>query len=104
MKTIKENKVLFFAIFLFLILTTPFVNTIPYLDGNIDFVQTVDFYNGGINQYFSNWNTVHPPLKLVLVFPFYVLFGISQFIYSSMGISIGVLGIISIYFFTKEKN
>lgn len=101
MKTIKENKVLFFAIFLFLILTTPFVNTIPFLDGNIDFIKTTDFYGGGLEQYFANWNTVHPPFKLFLIYPFYFLFGISVISYSTIGIIIGILGIITFFLLTS---
>ena len=102
MTKIKENLILFFAIVLFLCLTIPFITTLPYMDGNIDFIQTVDFYKGGINQYFSNWNTVHPPLKLLLIFPFFSLLGVSPLSYSLIGILIGILGIVSIYFLTKK--
>ena len=74
MNKLKENIFPAIAIFLFLILTLPFINTLPYMDGNIDFIQTLDFYTGGLNQYFFNWGTIHPPLKLVLITPFYFLF------------------------------
>lgn len=102
MNKLKENLSLIFALILFLLLTLPFITTLPYMDGNIDFVQTLDFYTGGINQYFSNWNTVHPPLKLFLISPFYLLFGVSAASYSVIGIIIGILGVISIYYLTKN--
>lgn len=99
---INKNIFLFVGIVLFLILTIPFLNILPYLDGNIDFIQTTEFYSGGINKYFTNWNSVHPPLKLVLIFPFYLLLGISPISYSLAGILIGILGIISIFLLTKN--
>ncbi len=102
MDKIKNHIFLIIAVALFLSLTIPFINTLPYMDGNIDFVQTLDFNQGGLNQYFSNWNTVHPPLKLLLTAPFYFIFGISPISYSVLGIIFGLIGIISIYFLTKD--
>ena len=102
MTKLKENLILILAIFLFILLTVPFIATLPYMDGNIDFVQTNDFYSGGINQYFSNWNTVHPPVKLLIALPFYFLFGISSVSYSFPGILIGIAGIVGIYLLTKD--
>ena len=99
---IKEHIFVLTSIILFLILTIPFVNVLPYMDGNIDFVQTLDFYQGGLSQYFSNWNTVHPPLKLLLTTPFYLIFGISPLSYSVLGIIFGIIRIISIYLLTKD--
>lgn len=98
----KENIFLIVAILLFISLTLPFINTLPYMDGDIDFIQTLDFYSGGINQYFNNWNTVHPPLKLIATFPFYYFMGISPLSYSILGIVFGILGIISIYLLSKD--
>lgn len=102
MKKAKEHIFLILACASFLLLTIPYVNILPYMDGNIDFVQTIDFNQGGLSQYFSNWNTVHPPLKLLLTTPFYFIFGISPISYSILGIISGILGIISIYFLTKD--
>jgi len=42
-------------ILLFSFLFLPHITDIPYLDGNIDFVQCFDFYFGGFNEYFENW-------------------------------------------------
>lgn len=102
MNTLKKNIFLIISIFLFLCLTLPFLNILPYMDGNIDFIQTLDFYNGGISQYFLNWNTVHPPFKLFITLPLYLIFGVSAITYSIPGIVIGILGIISIYLLTKD--
>lgn len=102
MKKTKEHIILIIACISFILLTIPFVNILPYMDGNIDFVQTLDFNQGGLSQYFSNWNTVHPPLKLLLTTPFYFIFGISPISYSALGIIFGLIGIISIYFLTKD--
>ncbi len=99
---IREHVFVLISIVFFLILTIPFINTLPYMDGNIDFVQTLDFYQGGMSQYFSNWNTVHPPLKLLLTTPLYLIFGVSPISYSALGIIFGIIGITSIYFLTKE--
>lgn len=87
---------------IFLILTLPFLTVLPYLDGNIDFIQTADFLQGGLNQYFSNWNSVHPPLKLLLDFFFYKSLGVSSLTYSLPGILLGVIGIFGIFFLSKE--
>lgn len=102
MHIIKNNFYCALAIFIFLGLTLPFINTIPYLDGNIEFVQAFNFFHGGLNEYFKNWNTVHPPFKLFLAFPFYSYLGVKQLSYSLPGIILGVLGIISIYRLTKR--
>ena len=102
MKIIKKDTFLIISIILFLSLTLKFITTLPYMDGNIDFIQTLDFYKGGLSQYFSNWNTVHPPLKLILTMPLYLFFGISPISYSALGIIFGIIGIVSIYFLTKD--
>jgi 4-amino-4-deoxy-L-arabinose transferase-like glycosyltransferase len=97
----KRNSFLAIPVIIFLLLTLPFLNVLPYMDGNIDFVQTINFQNGGITEYFSSWNTVHPPLKLLISYFFYSLLGISAISYSLPGILIGVVGIAAIYFLTK---
>ncbi len=102
MKKIKNHFFLLLALALFLGLTLKFINILPYMDGNIDFVQTLDFNEGGLGQYFSNWNTVHPPLKLILTKPIYQIFGTSPASYSILGIIFGVIGITSIYFLTRD--
>lgn len=98
----KFNFKLLIPLSMFLILTIPFLNVLPYMDGNIDFVQVFDFYKGGFNQYFNNWNTVHPPFKLLLIYPVFSIFGPSQYIYNIIGIIFGVIGIASIYLLTKK--
>lgn len=86
-----------FSIFLFSILFLPFINSIPYLDGNIDLVRSYDFYAGGFTQYFQNWGSVHPPLKLFATNLLFHTLGIYPFSYNLIGYILGLVGIIAIY-------
>ncbi len=80
----------------------PFLGSLPYLDGNIDFVKTYDFYSGGFNKLFSNWGSVHPPLKEILSLVFFKLFGLNSFSYTLIGFLLGQVGIY--YFYLLIKN
>ncbi len=91
------NKLLFFSLSFFSVLFLPFRGALPYLDGNIDFVQVNDFYAGGLSQYFQNWNTVHPPLKLILTTVFFQLTGLNPSSYILVGFLFGFLGIIALF-------
>lgn len=83
-------------------LSLPFVNSIPYLDGNIDFVKTYDFYEGGINQLFANWNSIHPPFKELLSSLSFSLFGISPFSYNVIGPLAGAVCLGFYFAFSKK--
>ena len=69
----KINKTLTVSLIIFSLLTIPFINSIPYLDGNIDFVKSHDFFVGGFGQLLNNWLSVHPPVKEIITFIFFVL-------------------------------
>lgn len=89
--------VILLPIIIFSILFLPFITSIPYLDGNIDFVKSYDFYEGGIQQYFHNWGSVHPPFKLLLPVFLFRLFGVNIILFNIIGFVFGVLGIIFMY-------
>lgn len=82
---------------LFLIFLLPHIGSIPYLDGNIDFVQAYDFYSGGFTKLAQNWGSLHPPLKVFIVSLFFRLFGIHPWVYTLVGIIIGLVGIGAMY-------
>lgn len=96
------DRFLLFALLLFSALILPFIASIPYLDGNIDFVQVNDFYTGGFSQYFENWRSVHPPFKLILVSVFLKLGELNSFSYTLVGLIFGIFGIITIFFLSRE--
>lgn len=90
------------SLILFSLLFIPFIKTLPYMDGNIDFVQSYDFYTGGLSRYFLNWGSVHPPFKLWLTNIFYTAFGIHPASYNLLGLLFGIIGIVSIYGLAKR--
>jgi 4-amino-4-deoxy-L-arabinose transferase-like glycosyltransferase len=85
---------------LFLALLLPFLNSIPHRDGNIDFVQTNDYMNGGLQMYLNNWNSVHPPLKIITSSTLIKLVPLLPFSYNILGIMLGITGIFGIYYFS----
>lgn len=95
---VKLDKFIFWPIIVFSCIYLPFLNTIPYLDGNIDFVQVSDYQQGGFTQYFQKWSSVHPPLKLILSTLVMNLFREKVFAYTLLGYLLGIGGIVSIYF------
>lgn len=93
----KIDKILILALAIFLLLTIPFVGSVPYLDGNIDFVKSYDFFIGGFGRLLSNWLSVHPPIKEIVTFIFFVLGGVNPVAYNITGILFGLFGIIVFY-------
>lgn len=75
----------------------PFIKSIPYLDGNIDFVQSYHFFTGGFPRYFTNWGSVHPPLKIIFSALFFSLFGVNPVSYNILGFLTGVVAIWAFY-------
>jgi len=95
------NIFLLLACGVFAVLFSPFLFAVPYLDGNIDFVQSYDFYTGGFAQYFHHWGSVHPPFKLWMTNSLYALFGMHTFSYNLIGLVFGIVGIISFFGLVK---
>src|SRR5437660_5380064 len=83
---------LFPATVLFSILFLPFVGLVPYLDGDVEFLIAVNFYQGN---YLRNWFAYHPPLKLFLSSIIFSILGLS--FYSILGFLFGILGIVALY-------
>ena len=88
---------LLIALIIFSTLYIPYIDSIPYLDGNIDFIRSYDFFNGGFSHYFLNWGSVHPPLKLFITDFLFNAFGIHAYTYNIVGFIFGIIGIIFIY-------
>ncbi|MGB9911676.1 MAG: ArnT family glycosyltransferase [Microgenomates group bacterium] len=97
-KKLKINFYLFIALFLFSILYLPFLESFPYLDGNIDFVQSYHFLKGGFKEYFNNWTSVHPPFKVFISSLFFKFLGFNVISYNLIGY---FFGLISILYFNK---
>lgn len=99
---LKIDPILALGIIIFSYFYAPIINSIPYLDGNIDFIKSYDFYRGGFTQYFQNWGSVHPPLKLFISYFLFKLFGLNVFSYNIIGLIFGTIGIIYIYKLCKN--
>ena len=95
MKVIDKYLLLSFIIYSALLI--PFLNIIPYLDGNIDFVKSYDFYYGGLQRYLSNWQSVHPPLKVFVASLFFKIGGFNVVSYNLTGLLFGVIGLTFFY-------
>lgn len=93
----KIDKILILAFVIFSLLTIPFITSVPYLDGNVDFVKSYDFFVGGFGQLLNNWLSIHPPVKEVLTFISFVLGGVSSIAYNITGILLGLFGIVIFY-------
>jgi len=102
MKRSFNNASLLLPISIFILIYLPFINTVPFLDGNIDFVKCLDFYNGGIKQLLSNWGSVHPPTKEVFIFILFKVFGVSATSYNLLGLMTGIAGIGHLYFLAEK--
>jgi len=99
---IKLDKFIICPIIIFSCLYLPFLNIIPYLDGNIDFVQVFDYQQGGFVQYFQRWGSVHPPLKLIISKLLIDLIGEKIIAYELLGYLFGIIGIVTIYFLSHR--
>lgn len=97
----KIDKILILALFIFSLLTIPFISSVPYLDGNIDFVKSYDFFIGGFAQLFDNWRSIHPPVKEIITFVLFVLGGINPTAYNVTGVLFGLFGIVIFYKLSK---
>lgn len=101
--TLKQtDKFLLIALAIFLMLIIPFINAIPYLDGNIEFIYIHHFYVGGFHEYFLRDPSVHPPFKVLLFSSLFHIFGISTFVYDIGGLFFGCFGIFSMYYLASR--
>lgn len=98
----RVNPILIFSLILFSSLFLPFLNSIPYLDGNIYLVQSTDFYTGGFEKYFKNWVSVHPPFKPFISSIFFKAAGINPYAYNAIGYLFGIFGIIGLFYLSKK--
>lgn len=102
MKTKEKSGIfLLLSLSIYTLLYLPFIGNIPYLDGNIDFIQTYDFFTGGFTKFFSNWGSVHPPFNFLLT-NIAFLFGINPSIYTTLGLIEGLASILAIHYLTKN--
>ncbi len=102
-----SDKFIILGVLLFSVFFLPYIKTIPYLDGNIDFVKSHDFFEGGFTELFKNWSSVHPPLKEFLIYLSFRMFGVSAWSYNLLGYIFGTFGIIFYYLLAKnlfDKN
>jgi hypothetical protein len=91
------QKIILLSIVVFLILNLYTLGAVPYLDGNIEFVESYDLYSGGVNNWFNNWQTVHPPLKYFLSSLLHKISGVNTLSHTLIGTVFGVVGIIFVY-------
>lgn len=96
------DKYLVISLLAFSFLYAPFIASVPYLDGNIDLVQTTDFYTGGFKKYFENWGSVHPPLKLIVSSLLFNVGGVNPYVYNLIGYLFGILGIIGLFYLSRN--
>jgi 4-amino-4-deoxy-L-arabinose transferase-like glycosyltransferase len=91
-------------IIVFSILFSQGVGSIPYLDGNIQFLMDFSFHSGGLEALLGNssWGSVHPPFKQFVSSVFFSLFGVNQLVYTSIGWLIGICAIYFFYQLTKS--
>lgn len=97
-----QDKIFYLALALFSILFIPFLSAIPYMDGDVDFTQVYNFYHGGFEAYFRNWQSVHAPLKIITGTIFFKLFGVNVYSYTIVGFLFGIAGVIGIYLLAKQ--
>lgn len=87
----------FIPLLIFVLLISPFLTTLPYLDGNIDFVMSEQFYRGGVQEYISGKASVHPPLKMLITASSYSMLGVQPLAYTLPWLLIGIFSIAVVY-------
>lgn len=96
------DKFLLLSLLFFSLLFLPFLGSIPYLDGNIDFVQSFDFFKGGFSEYANHNRSLHPPLKVFLSFLVFKTGGVNTFNYTLIGFFFGIIGIVTFFKLLKK--
>ncbi len=97
-----KTKLFIFPTLIFGVLFITFINTVPYLDGNIDFNKSHDFFEGGFLLLFKNWSSIHPPLKEIFNLLSFTLFGENAISYNLSALVLGALGTAFFYFLTRS--
>lgn len=98
----KINKTLITCFVIYSLLTVPFIKSVPYLDGNIDFAKAFNFYSAGFNGLLGSSRSVHPPVKEILAYIFFKIGGLNPISYNLMGIFFGLFGITVFYKLCKK--
>jgi 4-amino-4-deoxy-L-arabinose transferase-like glycosyltransferase len=102
MKTLYKNIYILISLFIFTILIIPFITTLPLRDGNVDFVQSYYFFQGGYDTFFQHFSSAHPPLKVLALSSLYHILGIHSEIIILLGYISGIGGIISAFIIGKN--
>ena len=101
---IRKNVWLFVSLILFSTLFLPFITTLPLRDGNIDFVQSYYFFQGGYDKFFLHFNSAHPPLKVFTLSMLYQIFGVHPEFPALLGYILGFGGIIGGFITSKKLS
>ncbi len=102
MKLLFKNIYILIPLSILTILIAPFIMVLPLRDGNIDFVKSYYFFKGGFSLYFSQFNSIHPPLKELLTAFIFRITGVHSLAYNMLGYIAGIIGIISAYYIGKH--
>lgn len=99
----ETDKVLILSVAIFSALLLPCINSIPYLDGNVEFRMSYDFYFGGFEKYKEDFSgSLHPPFKLFVAAALFKILGFSAFSYNLIGLFFGIAGIIAVYLLAEK--
>lgn len=104
---VRSHKYLILALIVFTLLSLPFIGSVPYLDGNIDFVKAHDFYKGSLSTVLNDFRSTHPPVKEIASSIFFLIGGVNSVSYGLIGFILGILGIIffsSVARLTTDKS
>jgi len=88
-------------IFLFVFLLTPYVDLRACWDGGTEYSKITTFYGLGMDGYLRA-GSLHPPFKAFIAYPFFKILGDRIISYHIMGIVVGCLAILSMYFLGKK--
>lgn len=86
---------------LFILLFIPFLRNPLCLDGMGEYLKVTTFYTSGLAAYLHEPG-LHPPFKAFLASIFFKIFGMSYFSITLMGLVVGIIGVIALYFLAKK--
>lgn len=96
------DRFLILPVLIFSLLYLPFIDSIPFRDGGVEMDYTYSFYLGGFEKLFSDFGSVHPPLKVLIATGMFNIFGENVYSYNFIGFIFGIIGIFSIYYLSRE--